>query len=923
MTPQPDADLPTTATPPVTDVVRGLNLPPETLRLAHWRKLASLPTPEAAPFDQAAACDRLLKARTVEYSGSDWGSVGLRWGMSSREAAFWVATAGRWCKGNETAQQVVAHARKQTLPDAPDEAWVRAQFPADGQRQRELPAELAAALATILGPARLLDTLADGMFTGGATGANSWHLRHDLPVYRGFWEHVLPYLDSATLDPVRDALRPKLDPSTWPKTGYDGSPRPFFVAAILGLSEPIEDVVRAWPVLGPKDTYVPWAITSNQPLLVLFGLSDPARIESVARNLRLPFGTPFDLRGWLANTGTSGLDFAAKGLSAKDSFWKGALSAELCRVPDPAAAPHVLGLKVNGQYPAIARQWLTRNVGSAVAGLLGTAVGRGRVAEAAGEYLRDLTKIGFGGVVERELAHVAPEVAARVRRTVLQKPERATETLAPGSEPEWLADALRAGSDSDARSPLPEWLNPATLPPILIDGRRLPDETVTLMLRQVRDAAADDAPALAAALADGADAGACDRFAAALFERWVAEKNNAADVWVLNAAAVLGGDATVAVLVSRLKRWPGGAPHKRLREGLKAVRRIGTPYALAQVAALATGGGNYRLRGYATEELKEAATRRGLSTEQLEDRTLPALGLDDPASAEATLDFGPRQFRAVVAPDLRLLARDDHGKTFLVLPTPRKTDDKVKVAEARAAWKLAKKQFDLVVGGACKRMEHALVTQRRWGFEEFAEHLVRHPITGAVVRRLLWGLFDPTTTQPAAFRVSAEGEFVDADDRPLPPPPEGGTVGILHPVQLTPAGRELWAERLSDYEIIPPFPQLARPVIDLTAEEREATEFTRFSRKDLQRYHVEALPAFGGWTREYPNFSRRFPHLGLKAVVKATGYNPMELAGVSFRSDAPVPRNGQPEPPRALGTVDPVVLCECLADVRAWVPPGA
>ena len=75
----------------------------------------------------------------------------------------------------------------------------------------------------------------------------------------------------------------------------------------------------------------------------------------------------------------SGLDFAAKTTQEKDSTWQGAMSAEFCRIPDPAAAPHVLSLKVNGQYPATARQWLTRNVGSAVAGLLETATGRGKV----------------------------------------------------------------------------------------------------------------------------------------------------------------------------------------------------------------------------------------------------------------------------------------------------------------------------------------------------------------------------------------------------------------------------------------------------------------------------------------------------------------------------------------------------------------
>lgn len=610
------------------------------------------------------------------------------------------------------------------------------------------------------------------------------------------------------------------------------------------------------------------------------------------------------------------MDFAAAKLQFRDDVWNGALSTEYCRVSDPVAAPHVLGLKLNGKHPATARQWLTRNVGSAVAGLLTMAVGRGRMADAAVDYFRDLSKTGYGWVLERELATASPDVAARLKRLVLEKAERVSEPLTADVEPAWLTAAFRAASES--RSPLPDWLNPATLPPILIDERRLPDEKVATLIRDIKGTAIDDTPHLASTLAAGADAGTCDRFAAALFERWIAEKNNAADVWVLTAVGWLGGDATVAVLVPKLKRWPGGTNRKRLREGLKALRRIGTPYALAQLACLSNGS-NQRLRHDAHLELVATAKDRNLSLEQLEDRTVPTLGLEDPSSAEATLDYGPRQFRAVVASDLRLVARDDRGKEFVALPTQRKSDDQVKVGEARGAWKLAKKQFDLVMSGVCKRMEAALGAQRRWSADEFDAHLVRHPITGAVVRRLVWGRFDPITRQLVeAFRVSAEGEFMDADDRPLSG--SGLPVGLIHPALLTSEDRVTWAERLTDYEIVPPFPQLARPVITLTEAERESTDFTRFNCKNLNKWALQGTAPFVRWSWEQQAVTRSFPAQGYKAVARLQGGSLMELSSVSFRWITTPVRGATPEPFRLLGTVDPVVLSEALADVRQW--PG-
>jgi len=901
--------------PPVTDVVTGLNLPPEVLRLAHWRKLPPLPTPEVAPFDLDLCCERLGNVRKVDYSAADWQPARLRWGMSADEAKFWVMAGARWCKSHESLTQIIATVRKLTYPTVADLEGARGQF---NERQRDLPAELAIPLATLLGPAQFLEALIEGFVIAPGGTQNYYYQRQDLALYRGFWECVLPYVDRAELDPVREAVRPKLAPTTWPKNYYDGTPRAYHLAGILGMADELEELVRTWPTLGPKDP-PPYLLMNNHPYLILFGLASPERIETVARNLGLqpyamPFQNPFDLRGWLATTGVSGLDFAAAKLRHRDDAWNGALSTEFCRVSDPSAAPHILGLKLNGKHPATARQWLTRNVGSAVAGLLTTAVGRGRAADAAVEYFRDLTKTGYGWVLERELATAAPEVAARLKRLVLEKAERVSEPLTADVEPAWLTAAFRAASES--RSPLPDWLTPATLPPILIDERRLPDEKVATLIRDIKGTATDDTPQLASTLAAGADPGTCDRFAAALFERWIAEKNNAADVWVLTAVGWLGGDATVAVLVPKLKRWPGGATRKRLREGLKALRRIGTPYALAQMASLAAAS-NQRLRYDANVELVATAKGRNLSLEQLEDRTVPTLGLDDPSSAEATLDYGPRQFRAAVATDLRLLARDDHGKEFLVLPTPRKADDRVKVVEARAAWKLAKKQFELVMTGVCKRMEAALGAQRRWSSDEFDAHLVRHPITGSVVRRLLWGRFDPTTHRLVeAFRVSAEGEFMDADDRPLLA--SGLSIGLIHPALLSTTVRATWAERLTDYEIVPPFPQLARPVITLTDAERESTDFTRFNCKNLNRWALQGTAPFVRWTWEQQAVVRPFPLQGFKAVARLQGNNMMELFGVSFRWNTAPVRGTPPEPFRPLGTVDPVVLSEALADVQQW-----
>src|SRR5262249_11752602 len=42
--------------------------------------------------------------------------------------------------------------------------------------------------------------------------------------------------------------------------------------------------------------------------------------------------------------------------------------------------------------------------------------------------------------------------------------------------------------------------------------------------------------------------------------------------------------------------------------------------------------------------------------------------------------------------------------------------------------------------------------------------------------------------------------------------PEGGWVGIVHPLEMSAAARGEWTNHLMDHEILPPFPQMSRPV---------------------------------------------------------------------------------------------------------------
>ena len=85
---------------------------------------------------------------------------------------------------------------------------------------------------------------------------------------------------------------------------------------------------------------------------------------------------------------------------------------------------------------------------------------------------------------------------------------------------------------------------------------------------------------------------------------------------------------------------------------LEALRAIGSDTALLELSNIARKVHFRKLQQTATGFMFDIASERGLSPARLEDRIVPALGLDGRGSR--VFDFGPRQFELVLSRDLAL-----------------------------------------------------------------------------------------------------------------------------------------------------------------------------------------------------------------------------------------------------------------------------
>ncbi|MGJ7562545.1 DUF4132 domain-containing protein [Variovorax sp. GB1R11] len=565
---------------------------------------------------------------------------------------------------------------------------------------------------------------------------------------------------------------------------------------------------------------------------------------------------------------------------------------------------------------ADALRWLSRFAQHAVAGLLPAALGTpGEARQQARAALRILAARGQAEAV-RTVArrHASTAVPAAVEALLAEDP---------------LQDFP---SRIHARSKLPAFWQPAgwRKPRLREDGLPLPDEALHplgLML-----GFAPDSPQGYAGLDDVR--AACDPqsladFAWDVCESWEAAGAGAPGNWALRALGLVGTDDTARRLGALVRRWsaPGsGGTATRIGWVLETLARLGSDVALMQLDAIARKNRIAAVRQTAVEKLAQAATERGLRGDELEDRLAPDLGLDERGSL--LLDFGPRQFHVgfdeSLVPFVRESVEGRPGARLATAPRPRASDDAELAAAAVARFKALKQDAATVAAQQPLRLERAMGTGRSWPVADFRRFIAEHPLMRHLAERLVWGLAGDgrdargVPLLHAAFRVNAEGEWVDADEAPRPLDDgsnnDAARIVVAHPMQLSAAQVAAFSQQFSDYELIQPFDQLHRAVHAPHDEERTQTALARWSGRIARPGPLWALES-RGWLRgrdgggAYNHAWRALPGGRTLALRFGPG---LHNAGAGEDQTLGLLHYGHP-----IGELDPIVFSEAVRDIDA------
>ena len=410
-------------------------------------------------------------------------------------------------------------------------------------------------------------------------------------------------------------------------------------------------------------------------------------------------------------------------------------------------------------------------------------------------------------------------------------------------------------------------------------------------------------------------------FAWDLFQSWLTAGAPSKESWAFTALAHLGDDECARKLALLIRGWPGEAAHARAVTGLDVLAAIGSDVALMHLNGIAQKVKFKGLQEKARSKIDQMAQARGLSAEELADRLVPDLGLDEDGTL--VLDFGARRFTVGFDETLKPFARDASGAPLKDLPKPIKSDDAALAAEASERWKALKKDARTLASQQILRLELAMAQRRRWSAVEFRRFFVEHPLLRHLARRLLWARFengDPVQ----CVRVAEDLSLADANDDLLSLP-DDAQIGLVHALELAPADAAAFGQIFADYEILQPFAQLGREVYRLSDDERGAFELARFKGKQVATGSVFGLenrgwrrgdPQDGGWigwfTRPIADDLEVVLDLDPGTVVGDISYEPKQkLGALVLRRPNSYGDDGR----RRWSEIDPILASEVLRDV--------
>lgn len=515
-------------------------------------------------------------------------------------------------------------------------------------------------------------------------------------------------------------------------------------------------------------------------------------------------------------------------------------------------------------------------------------------------------------VIDRLLAALERRTGG-IRLTKAQIAERVTKTL-----------------PRTAAKPVP-WLDLAVIEIFRQDGSKLTVEELRYLCHRQSHCQEMRADPEAAPLYEKMDRHRNSPVALAVVEGFLGSKQKIVDRWVLAWAALIGDDALVPVFTQAIKRWVDIHRNRHAECAAVALSLIGSNRALSAMDSVSLV---YRAKKpnvalAAAEAFSRVADERGVSVEKLGDLIVPSHGFN-PDGFQG-VEGATSSFKVMLGKNLNLVFQDSKsGKTTTGVPSSLSSDTKAGVKELSKAVKNTFK-------AQTERLEALMVRQTRWSVASWVSLYPVHPLLRLLSSRLVWGAYDADKHLRQTFRTLEDGSLSDLNDAPVSL--DGfDHIGLVHPLELSEAQRQLWMQHLIDYEVSQPFPQMARTFIRPAPNELQWSKGPRFDGAAMGALVFRGRALRAGWRRAsvgdggmIGHYVKRMPESRVDAWLEIDGLyfgsgpdDQVRLGDFFFlpssnpaEAESQYPPSYSTEDKRLIpfGSVPPIAYSEAIADL--------
>ncbi len=883
---------------------------------ATWRELPPLIRPAARPFDIASA------RTNYENLIINWPAAPIELSLSPEEAVFWFCSCfGKGLGDFSMLDELSSHLKNGKLDSETMKIDLetmkgllkKTRFAPD-RAHGLVPIQI---LSTLMEDEALIDLLSE------CTTMVSVHTQ-----YR---KYVLPFLS------VEKKLALQKRVQKFLKSPFEGAASfSHYLAAVLGMHEATLSLVEGW-----SDTHPQRADMHARNLqLILFGLGSAELVAKHFKRLNLKLTDREHVVSWLAHTEDSELDLVKRSvIRAAASVNTDEMMRVVCCLNSLPTAEFMCNLFIdNSFYKDVAANWLQSHSDLAVEALINLSAHPGAKADSALRQLR-IMKRHLGEAKIRAISErMSANAVKRVNEELLEPYGKNLTAFDKSSTPDWLSLALAAQANKTGKKiKFPSWLVVADMTPVVVGEHRLNDSQVETLLCALQESTLDQPAPLLLALRRHGNAKALDHFVWLVFETWLANEGKAKENWAMFAVGLLGSDALAPKLSRLIREWPGESNHKRSVVGLDCLRVMGSDIALMQINGIAEKVQFKALKAKADECMAAIASAKQMSQDRLSDRIIPSLGFE--SSGEQIFDYGERQFVIKLGADLKPVIYDENGKVRAELPAANANDDTELAQKAQSEFKALKKALKDLEKVQITRLEHGMVTGRRWFADEFVNFLVNHPVMQFLLRDYVFGGFNMLGQLTGTFVIRDKDNFQNIDGQPVSLL-DFGEISLLHPLQLSDADLNKWKNIFTTNKIKQPFPQLERPVQRLMEREVNDFEVLRLAKLRIPAVVIVGTLDRHGWQRGpvmdgglYTEHIRYFPRQDVTALIQYDGI-PTGTGGVDWADQyinhclflsgkvaGDYDRDFQKG--LQLGTIDPVVLSEVLCDVELLKAKGS